>query len=249
MSFLEEHLNDVVLGNAYELIKKIPDKSIDLIYTDPPYEFNGGGQGFKKNGKENIREMFRQLEEEGILKGIDMNILKEFLRVLKKPNIFIWCNKKQLYDYIKFFEPYQYPTDILIWHKTNVPPLYNTGFINDIEYCIYVRKNIDFTTEEYDDAKKVFTSPMNTYDKEKFGHPTIKPLKMVKRHIKHTTHKGEIVLDPFCGSGTTCVACKELGLNYIGFELNEKYVKVSKNRLNGIDKNGQMSIFTDFENV
>lgn len=61
---------------------------------------------------------------------------------------------------------------------------------------------------------------------------------------------GGLVFDPFVGSGTTCVASKELGLDYLGFEINEKYYKVAKDRLNGITQNGQMSLLdTDFEQL
>ena len=60
---------------------------------------------------------------------------------------------------------------------------------------------------------------------------------------------GGVVLDTFCGSGTTCVSAKELGRRYIGMEIDEKYYKIAVDRLNGINANGQMSIFTDFEKV
>ena len=56
-------------------------------------------------------------------------------------------------------------------------------------------------------------------------------------------------MDCFCGSGTTCVACKETGRRFIGMEINEKYYKIAVDRLNGITANGQTSIFTDFEKL
>lgn len=63
------------------------------------------------------------------------------------------------------------------------------------------------------------------------------------------TKKGDTVLDPFSGSGTTCVACKELERNFIGIEVNPEYHKISIDRLNGITANGQMSIFTDVDKL
>lgn len=73
---------------------------------------------------------------------------------------------------------------------------------------------------------------------------------MVKKHILHSTNENDIVLDAFVGSGTTCVACKELNRQYIGFEINEKYFKIAKDRLNGINQKGQMDLFnTDFEQL
>lgn len=68
--------------------------------------------------------------------------------------------------------------------------------------------------------------------------------------IKNSSDLGGVVFDSFVGSGTTCVAAKELGRQYLGFEINEKYYKIAKDRLNGIDKNGQMDLFnTNFEQL
>ena len=78
-------------------------------------------------------------------------------------------------------------------------------------------------------------------------HPTIKPLELVKRHILHSTQPNDIVLDCFCGSGTTCVAAKETGRRFIGMEIDPEYHKIAVDRLNGINVNGQTSIFTDFK--
>ena len=82
-------------------------------------------------------------------------------------------------------------------------------------------------------------------DKDKYKHPTIKPIELVKRHLQHTTQKGDIVLDCFSGSGTTCVASKELGRQFIGIEIDAEYHKISLDRLNGVLANGQISFDTD----
>ena len=103
---------------------------------------------------------------------------------------------------------------------------------------------------DYELKSKYYISPLNMNDKDDYGHPTIKPLELVKRHIKNSTNENDLVLDPFMGSGTTAVACKELGRNFIGFEIDEKYHKIAVDRLNGIKKDGQMSLLdTDFEQL
>ena len=84
-------------------------------------------------------------------------------------------------------------------------------------------------------------------EKELYLHPTIKPLEIIKKQILHTTQEKDIVLDCFCGSGTTCVAAKETNRHFIGMEINEEYWKIANNRLNGILANGQMSIFSKLE--
>ena len=83
----------------------------------------------------------------------------------------------------------------------------------------------------------------------KYKHPTIKPLELVKRHILHTTQKDDIILDCFSGSGTTCVAAKELERQFIGIEINSEYYKISLDRLNGILANGQLSFDTDINKI
>lgn len=99
----------------------------------------------------------------------------------------------------------------------------------------------------YDLKSKYWITSTNKDDKEQYLHPTIKPLEIVKKEILHTTQPNDIVLDCFCGSGTTCVAAKETGRKFIGMEINEKYYKIAVDRLNGINANGQTSIFTDFD--
>ena len=81
-------------------------------------------------------------------------------------------------------------------------------------------------------------------DKKKYKHPTIKPLRIIKTLIKNSSNEGDIVLDCFSGSGTTCVAAKELGRKYIGIEIDPEYHKISLDRLHGILADGQISFDT-----
>ena len=118
-----------------------------------------------------------------------------------------------------------------------------------MEYCFCIREKGTGLNEGYELKSKWYVSQTNTFDKDLFNHPTIKPLELVKRHILHSTNPDDIILDCFCGSGTTCVAAKELGRRFIGMEIDPEYHKIAINRLNGITANGQTSIFTDFENL
>lgn len=92
---------------------------------------------------------------------------------------------------------------------------------------------------------KFYISSINMKDKDKFWHPTIKPLSLVERHLLHATQPNDLVLDCFLGSGTTAVACKNTGRKYLGFEINKKYFKIAQDRLNNIDANGQIGMFTN----
>ena len=121
----------------------------------------------------------------------------------------------------------------------------------DIEYCLVFKESgSPRYNDGYELKSKWYVSPTNKADKDLYGHPTIKPLELVKRHLLHSTKENDVVLDVFCGSGTTCVAAKELNRKYIGIEINEKYYNIAKDRLNGIDQKGQMSLLeTDFEQL
>ena len=80
-------------------------------------------------------------------------------------------------------------------------------------------------------------------DKKYYIHPTIKPLELVERHLLHSSKKGDVILDPFVGSGTTALACKHLNRQYIGFEIDERYYNIAKDRLEGINAKGEMNLF------
>lgn len=97
-----ELLNKITLGDSYELIKQIPDNSIDLIIIDPPYEIETEG-GNTTIGKSLKNNMLKELKQLHITEGIDYSLLDELCRIMKKTNIYIWCNKKQLLSYLKYF--------------------------------------------------------------------------------------------------------------------------------------------------
>ena len=120
----------------------------------------------------------------------------------------------------------------------------------DIEYCLLFREKGCPLYGSYGTKSKWFLSPINKKDKDDYDHPTIKPLELVKRHIINSSKENDIIFDPFLGSGTTAVASKELSRQYIGFEINETYYKIAKDRLNGINQKGETSLLdTDFEQL
>jgi len=245
-------INKIYLGDAYKLIKNIPDKSIDCIYTDIPYLIIGAN----KRPTENInastiaKQITHQVsvELEGITEGIDFKILDDFMRVMKqKVNIFIWASKDQLLDLMNFFigkhKCYYTP---LVWCKTNPTPMCNGSWLPDIEYCLHFTKGVHLN-DGYELKSRFCVSAKNVAEKHLYEHPTIKPFGLVIRHLLHATQQGDVVLDPFSGSGTTCVASKEINRRFIGIEIDPRYHKISVDRLNGITAYGQTSIFTDYE--
>ena len=241
---MNKYLNKITQGDCYELIKNIPDKSIDLIVTDPPYLIENTKAGGKSELSKSIQHMNDELENGILTNGIREEILEQYLRVMKNPNIYIWCNHKQITMYIDFFvHKHGCCFDILIWVKTNAMPLFNNKYLTDKEYCLYFRKNAYCNPQNYEDAKTVYFKPINIVDKKEFQHATIKPLDIIQTIVKNSSKPNDIVLDTFCGSGTTAIACKETGRQFIGFEIEPKWVQVANDRLNGINAHGQISMF------
>lgn len=239
---IEKYLNKITQGDCYELIKKLPSNSVDCVYTDVPYLMpNQGGMGFMA---ERIDRM-RNEELKDIKSGIDLDLLKEFVRVCKTLNIYIWCNKFLIKDIMKFFieececEKYE----VMVWCKSNPIPMTNNVWLSDVEYCLWFGETATKLNDGYELKSKWHTSPINKADKYEYEHPTIKPLSLVKRHILHSTQPNDIVLDTFVGSGTTAIACKETGRQFIAFEIEPKWVQVAEDRLNGINAHGQISMF------
>ena len=207
-------------------MKKLPDKCIDLIVTDPPYEFNDtrGGGAFGTAHRTYHAEL------DPISKGVTKEVLDEMVRVMKKINIYIWCNKNQLRQYIDYFDDLGCSMDLLTWHKTNPVPTCGNKYLSDTEYCLFFREKGVKVGGAYGTKSKYFISELNTKDKEKYGHPTVKPLPFVEFMIYNSSKPDEVVLDPYIGSGTTAVAAMRRGRHYIGFEINPQYCEVARQR-------------------
>lgn len=227
-------LNKITCTDSYKEIQNIPNNSIDLIITDPPYLIENTKAGGKSELAKSIQHMNDELSSNNITSSINTEILDEFVRVLKNINIYIWCNHKQIPMYLDYFvTKHKCSFDIIIWNKTNATPLFNNKYLTDKEYCLYFRKGGYCNPHNYDDARTVFFQPINIKDKKLYGHPTIKPTNILQTLIRNSSKEGDIVADFFAGSGSTCVAAKNENRNYIGFEYEQKWCDVANARLSG----------------
>ena len=235
----------LILGDCYEEVKKLPDKSIDLVYIDIPYlvkNMNLGNGSIKKltgftldKGTKRMNTRINTFQEIGkMCDGVNFDIFNELCRVMKNINIYIWCSKEQILDLLNYFvESRKCLFEILVWCKTNPTPFCNNTWLPDIEYCLYFRE--PRVTKLNNDIKlksKFYISQTNIKDKKLYKHPTIKPLELVTRHILHSSKENDTVLDCFMGSGTTCVACKKTNRKYIGVEIDKEYYNIAVERIN-----------------
>jgi len=225
-------LNKIYCWNCLEFMRILPDKCIDLVITDPPYLIENTRAGWKSNLAESIQWMNTELWEWILTEWITDEYLEELVRVCKNTNIYLRCNHKQIKQYLDFFVwKYECKFDILIWNKTNATPLFHNKYLTDKEYCLYFRKWWYCDPKSYESAKTVFNGPINIIDKNLRWHPTIKPLEIIKRLVDNSSKIWQTILDPFLWSWTTAIACKELGRNRIGIEIEQKYVDIANKRL------------------
>lgn len=236
----------LLLGDCYEKLKEIPDKSVDLVVIDPPYDIgNGGGKDYisqqKKQQVKNI-DAFR--------KSFDFAIFNELERVMKKINIYIWCSKWQILPLLNYWTTRNITWELLTWHKTNAIPAVNNIYFPDTEYCIFIREKGVRIYGNSATKRKWWVTGINQIDARKWKHPTIKPLDIIENLIINSTKKeGEVVLDCFMGSGTTGVACVRLNREFIGIEIDPEYFKIAQERILGVKENKyyeQRSLF-EFE--
>ena len=234
-------VNKVICGDCLEEMKKMENNSVDLILIDPPYfETRGEFDFIWKNYKEYKTFMF--------------DVLIELNRVLKNTgSIYIYGLYEVLVDMYLFLKKNKLNfRQFITWNFKNGNRT-NNNFSMVCEYILYFTKSDNFTfnmddirtkdwvhgkwekgcningmcaTNYFEDNKIVHN---NKY--ERTSHPTQKPLSQIKKLILASSNKNNIVLDCFAGSGTTGVACKQLGRNYILIEKEQKYIDIINKRL------------------
>jgi site-specific DNA-methyltransferase (adenine-specific) len=205
-------------------LKLIPDELIDLICMDAPYLIN-----YSTNHRKNKNHDFCTPIAGDSDQQLIIDIIPELYRVLK-PNtaMYMFCSP----DTIDFFKPlveeYFKVKNLIIWSKGNwTAGDLKAQYGKSYEIIIYANKGRRiFNGKRLSDI----WSFARVAGKNQL-HQNQKPVELVEQMVEKSSNVGDIVLDPFIGSGTTAVACKNTGRNYIGFEINEEYVKITEKRL------------------
>ena len=214
-------------GDCLELMKNIPDGSVDLVITDPPYEIYTSGAGlYKQSDKKYIKEL------NGMKDGFSEEILDELCRVMKKINIYFFCSQKQIIPLLDYFvKNKKCNWNILSWHKTNPIPACGNKYLTDTEFILFFREKGVKVYGSFDTKRTWYATPLNQSDKKKYKHPTVKPQLILNNLIVNSSKNGDVVLDPFMGSGSTGVACLNNNRNFIGIEIDEDYFNIAKERI------------------
>lgn len=227
---------DLRCGDCMELIKDIPDKSIDMILTDPPYLFVKGGQKSKiwNAGRTWSNESYTTKEMSDFGEKQINKFLNTVYPKMKKMNMYIFCSRLQLQYYFKWaYEHKKIKYDLLVWNKEKINVKMSKVFGNDIEYIIRLYESKVNLNKIFDGNKlnSHLYKKIRSCKQPRGEHETMKPVEVLKEFIILSTKEGDTVLDCFMGSGSTGVACKNLKRNFIGFELNKEYFETAKKRI------------------
>ncbi len=250
-------INKIYQGNCFELIDKIDDESIDLIVCDGPYGITQNGWDKIENIQEynlNLIKLFsRVLKKGGALYLFGKSDCVDFIDYHSYLNLngkIIWYQPSRLaqgrtnytnnYDIIAYFSKGRAKTFNL--DKIRVPQLVELEHRKRCERVPSVANGKFHKTKFNDKGKnpgdvwgdiKQLTYKSKELLSRKFLHTIQKPIKLIERIVKANSNKGDLVFDPFAGTGTTFVVCKELKRNFIGFEINPDLVAICKKRLKG----------------
>lgn len=231
-------------ADCIDIMSKIKDDTVDLIFTDPPYNLGN----FMKERDTNLKKMRENFFGSAGWDDMDFDewersmdvFFKESERIIKKGGtMIVFMAIIKVESIIKIASKYGfYYKTTGIWHKTNpMPRNMNLHFVNSTEAWIYLTYKT--RTGTYNNEGKLhhdFIETSLTSKKErKYGkHPTQKPEKLVYNLMKILSNEDDIVLDPFMGSGTTGVVSKQLNRKFIGIEINKEYFEMANNRIKEI---------------
>lgn len=217
--------NEIYNMDCMEGLKLLDNNSIDLVIIDPPYLLNLNKVKKPINMNNYANELLN------LKNGFDLKVLDILIKKMKKINIYIYCSKRQVKDLLNYFSDKNCNHEILTWHKLNPSPLINNNYLPDTEYILFFREKGVKVYGNYHTKRKYYLSLTNKVDKQKYKHPTIKPLELIERHIINSSKEGDLVLDCFCGSGTTLVSAINQNRRYIGFEIDKNYYEIAKKRI------------------
>jgi len=217
-------------------MKELPDRYFDLVITDPPYgisrDLNCEDERLGTTAKLNFN--FGKWDK------FDMEWLDE---AIKKTSgwLITFCAKKDIGKYWDALEKNGFiAVDSMVWMKPDPLPLNaKTRFLNAWEALVVGKKPGSHFGSNYSHNIFKYQAPKG---KNRI-HPTQKPLELIKELIKITTKKGDLVLDPFMGSGTTAVACRQLNRDFIGFEIDKEYCSKANERLKEFVSNKKLEDF------
>lgn len=229
--------------DCIKIMKNLKSESVDVIFADPPYFLSSGGKTISSGRIVSVNkgEWDKKENYDNIITFTN-NWISECYRILKpKCSIWITGTYHNIFDIKHALDIAQFKIiNIIIWKKLDPPPLiYKNKCRFSYEFIIWADKGFghvfnynsmyNINNSELED---VWILPSVTINEKKYGyHPTQKPECLLERIISASSYVGQVVLDPFMGSGTTGAICKKLNRCFIGIEKEYNYFKIAKTRI------------------
>ncbi len=246
----------VYLSDCVDLMRLMPPESIDAVFADPPYRLSTGGVTVKSGEVASVHKGDWDRSLGSFEKDHEWNLrwLREARRVLK-PSGTLWVSGTHHIIFSLGFALQSLGFKIInsiVWEKPDPPPnALRTAFTHAHETLLWASKgkgarhtfNYDLVNSpnpggQVSSVWRIRSVPR----KEKLHgyHPTQKPLRLVRRALLASTREGDLVFDPFCGSGTTGVAAKELGRFFVGAELEKEFCELAARRVRAASRGGML---------
>ena len=237
-------INRIHRIDAIEGLKKLPDASVDLVITDPPYNIARKDRQTMKSGRIvstmdlwGSWDSFHPFDYDLLI----LQVLSQCYRVLKPGGaLYMFTAREQSGYFVRraVERGFTYRNQLAIVKKCPQPSLSKANWRSAFELCLYVTKGkpklFNFVSQQECVNLYAYSTRFKCTD-----HPTEKPLEFIERLVAVSSNPGDLVLDPFMGSGTTAVAAKALGRDYLGFDLSAEYIKMANTRLKGGGKHGK----------
>ena len=220
----------IYLGDSKGIVSSI---EYDRVITDPPYEIDTAGGGlYAQKG----RTYLRKLHEANLDNGFDDSILIESAKNAK--SLMVFMHNDQIPHVLDILSPYYERFCVLFWKKPNPTPVHNKHYLPDTEPYIHFW-NKEFAPEG--GYRQKGRSIEHKIDTEVPGHPTTKPISVMSKLVINGSSLGDVIFDPFMGSGSTGVAAVRHGRKFIGCEINEEFFELAARRIH--DEQNQLNLF------
>lgn len=207
-------VNEIICGDCLEVMRDWPDDCVDIIICDPPYGIIGGTTTI---GGSNLAKVTEYPAIEWDFEPFD---IKQF-------QAFQWVSKNQIiFGFNHFCDVFPPTSSVIVWDKDNGDNNFADCELAWTSFKTAVRKVRWKWQGMLQEAG---------HQKDYRQHPTQKPLGVMRWIIERYSKPTDLIVDPMCGSGTTCVAAKMLGRNYIGIDISEEYCQIARERLRAID--------------
>lgn len=219
-------LNSIIHGDCLEVMKEIPDNSVDMVLTDPPYLMN------YRSNRRTKTEKFKHITNDKDSHDMISEFIKESHRIMKDDTaIYLFCSWHHIDFFKTEFEKYFNLKNLIVWNKNN----HGSGDLKGSyapkhEFILYGHKGRSlFRGKRIPDVINIAKVPGS-----KMVHPTEKPIELLEIFINNNSDSDSLIFDGFAGSSTLAIACINTNRNYICIEKEKEYVDISNKRISDL---------------